>query len=270
MFENVLGLFERSGENIWTDEYISKNLLAAHLDNSSNGASRKAELRTRTLQWINRQVRPASSIVDFGCGPGLYAYELGKSGHKVLGMDINRESILFAEEYKKLDGFVDYRYGNYLEDTIEGTYDAAMMIWCDFGALIPDEQRVLLGKVRNVLTGDGIFIFDVFGNGLLKNKPDRRSWTISGGSDFWSHDPYFLLEEIKHFEAAHAIGTRDFVIDQKSGTAKEYIMWDQYYDHLRIRQLMDENGFEVKETDSGIIGKTDDDVLFIVAGKKGD
>jgi 2-polyprenyl-3-methyl-5-hydroxy-6-metoxy-1,4-benzoquinol methylase len=87
MLGNELKLFQRSENNIWTDEYVSKNLLKAHLDENSNAASRKYDLRINTINWINNMIKPNSRIIDFGCGPGLYAYELGKLGHTVFGMD---------------------------------------------------------------------------------------------------------------------------------------------------------------------------------------
>ncbi len=265
MFENELALFQRSREAIWTDEYISKNLLAAHLDESYNGASRKEDLRIDTINWINTIITPHSRIIDLGCGPGLYTYELGKNGHTVLGLDFSRESIEYARKNKQVNGSVEYTWGNYLEDDIAGIYDAAIMIWCDFGALIPGEQEILLKKIKNVLTGKGVFIFDVFGEGLTAKKRERRSWNISGGNDFWSSEPYFLLEEIKHFEKAHAVGTRDYVITQNSPEIHEYIMWDQYYNRNSITKLMEDNGFKIKQINREVIKSKDDDVLFVVA-----
>jgi 2-polyprenyl-3-methyl-5-hydroxy-6-metoxy-1,4-benzoquinol methylase len=77
MFDKELKLFQRSNETIWTDEYIGKNLLEAHLDESGDGASRRKEFREEIINWINSIIKPNSKILDLGCGPGLYSYELG-------------------------------------------------------------------------------------------------------------------------------------------------------------------------------------------------
>src|SRR5215470_11135266 len=112
MYNNELKLFQRSNESIWTDEYISKSLLDAHLNESYDAASRISSKRINTINWINNNIKPCSKIIDLGCGPGLYAYELGKLGHNVLGIDFNKESINFAQKNKCINDFLEYRYCN--------------------------------------------------------------------------------------------------------------------------------------------------------------
>ena len=107
-------------ESIWTDEYICKSLLKAHLDESTDAASRKLSRRIEIINWINARIRANSKIIDFGCGPGLYAYELGKMGHNVLGIDFNIESINYAKNNKSIDGIVEYLYSNYRNTVLCG------------------------------------------------------------------------------------------------------------------------------------------------------
>lgn len=266
MFQEELQLFQRSKETIWTDDYISKRLLDAHLDESFDGASRKKELRGKIINWINNNIDKNSNIVDLGCGPGLYSYEFGKIEHRVLGIDFNKESINYANKNKSIDNLVEYKYGNYLEGNIEGKYDVALMIWCDFGALIPAEQNILLKKVGNLLTDGGLFIFDVFGRELLNNRKEMKNWHISNGGDFWSKDPYFLMEEIKYFKEESTIGNRNYIINQLTGEIKEYIMWDQYYDEKTIDKIMIENGFDIMEINKDII--KEEETLFLKTKKK--
>ena len=142
-----------------------------------------------------------------------------------------------------------------------------MMIFCDFSALVPNEQKVLLQKISNLLTDDGIFIFDVFGKDEIKNQKDKRNWYISKGKDFWSKEPYFLMEETKLFERESVLGTRYYLIDQINGKIKEYIMWDQYYDEKLINKLMSENGYEIIEINKDII-KYKEETLLIIAKKE--
>jgi hypothetical protein len=63
------------------------------------------------------------------------------------------------------------------------------MIYCDFDALIPDEKKLLLKRLDNLLDENGVFIFDVFGKDELKNQQEKRNWYISDGNDFWSKEP---------------------------------------------------------------------------------
>jgi len=266
MYNNELELFQRTNETIWTDDYISKTLLEAHLDESHDAASRKAEKRADILNWINGKIKPNSKILDLGCGPGFYTYEFGKLGHNLLGIDFNKASLNYAEENKKIDNLIEYRHCNYLEDSINGKYDVVIMIYCDFGALIPKEQKILLQKIKNVLTDDGIFIFGIFGKSVLENKKDERSWYISQGNDFWSNEPYILMTERKIFKDENSFGTRYYLINQKTSKIKEYILWDQYYDNDSIKKLMSENDFNVIEFKKDLLN-SNEETLFIIANK---
>lgn len=264
MYNKELELFQRNNESIWTDEHIRKSLLKAHLDENNDGASRKRDKRCKIIKWINDNINKNSSIIDLGCGPGLYSYELGFLGYDVLGVDFNIDSIRYAIENNGILNKVNYKHCDYLKDDIEGKYNVAIMIWCDFGALIPNEQKTLLKKLYNLLKEDGVFIFDVFQKGSTEIN-DRKNWKISNGNDFWSKDPYILLEEIKLFNEGKVVGERNYIIDQKNGKIKEFILWDQYYDEIEIRTLLEENGFETIEINKNMF---EDEEIFLIKSKK--
>jgi len=266
MYNNELRLFHRSKDVLWTDKHISNSMLDAHLDERYDAASRTIQKRTEIINWINSNIKPQSKIIDLGCGPGLYAHELGKSGHNVLGIDFNKTSIDYAIKSKSIKGVVEYKYCNYIQDSIEGKYNAAMMIYCDFGALIPDEQKLLLNRLDNILENDGVFIFDVFGKEEMKKQKEKRNWYISQGNDFWSKEPYLYMEETKNFEKENTSGRRHYLVNQVNHEIKEYISWDQYYDEGSIKKLMLENGFETKEIKKNLLNN--EDTLFVIAKKE--
>ena len=268
MYDNELRIFQRSNESIWTDEHVSKSLLDAHLDESYDAASRKIDRRMDTINWINKNLDSDSKILDLGCGPGLYAYELGKLGHNVLGVDFNKESINYAQNHKSIKDVVQYKYCDYLTESFKRKFNTAIMIFCDFGALIPCEQKILLHKIHDLLNDNGIFIFDVFGLHETKNITEKKDWFISKGNDFWSNEPYFMMEERKYFGKETALGTRHYLVNQMDGKIKEFIMWDQYYDEQSIEILLSENGFEIKEINKNIV-KYKEETLFILAKRKG-
>jgi len=268
MYNNELKLFQTSVNKLWTDEHISKSMLDAHLNETHDGASRKQEKRLKIINWINDKIKPNSKILDLGCGPGLYAYELGKLGHNVLGVDFNKESINYAKKNKLIKGYVDFKHGNYLTDKIAGKYNTAIMIYYDFGVLIPNEQQKLLERLNNLLQNDGLFIFDMYGTKEALNINNKeKDWYISNGGDFWCNEPYILMEETKYFEQEKRMCNRNFLVNQKNGKIKEFIVWEQCYDKDIIEKLFSKNGFEIKNINNDLLndnGKT----LFIVAQKK--
>lgn len=268
MFSNELKLYQRSKDFLWTDEHISKNMLAAHLDPNHDAASRNINTIEKTIEWIAQRVPKGGRIIDLGCGPGLYASILAKKGYEVTAIDISQRSISYAKKKALEDNLkIDYHCKDYINDDLGQGYDAAICIYCDFGALIPNEQERLLKIVSGILSKDGIFIFDVFKHGICDDKREYRDWYYSEESDFWCDGPHFVLEENKHFVENKAWASRTLIL-QDGVVSKEYITWDLYYTEESIKELLVSNGFYVKSVKHDIVEKnkfTSNDVMFIEA-----
>lgn len=269
VFSN-LQMYQRSNNFIWTDEYISKNMLTAHLDLNSNGASRNINTIKKTIKWIESKLAKEAKILDLGCGPGLYASLLSKKGYLVTGIDISQRSISYAKKKAIEENLqINYFCKDYINDDIGTGYDAVICIYCDFGALIPDEQKVLLKKIYNSLKDGGVFIFDVFQQGLCENKQEKRDWHYSDGGNFWSNNPHLLLEEVKHFSEQRVWGTRTIIIEENK-KPREYITWDHYYSKSKIQELLNKNKFKIISVSTDLIAKNEfasNDVIFVEAKK---
>jgi hypothetical protein len=67
-------LYERGSATMWTDSYISEQLLITHLDQDTDLASRKTSTINITVDWILKKTsKDKLNILGLGCGPGLYA-----------------------------------------------------------------------------------------------------------------------------------------------------------------------------------------------------
>jgi 2-polyprenyl-3-methyl-5-hydroxy-6-metoxy-1,4-benzoquinol methylase len=77
-------------ESIWTDPYISPQMLLAHLDTLNDAASynldrmRKVQVFLQNRLILNKGI----NLVDLGCGPGHYSNYFGNQGVNVTGIDI--------------------------------------------------------------------------------------------------------------------------------------------------------------------------------------
>ncbi len=270
--DNKLVLYSRSKDFLWTDPHIANNMLLAHLDADHDAASRNAQSIQKTVQWTSQEIKMDSTIIDFGCGPGLYSEKLALLGHAVTGVDISKNSIRYARESAKRNNLpIKYLNENYLSQIDLGIFDAALCIYCDFGALIPDEQKVFLKNVHDSLKENGVFIFDVFSEGLSATKTEQRDFEVVHNEDFWSDQPHFILTETAFFEEEMTWGQRNIIIDQGSGKQREFITWDTLYSNTRITGLLEENGFIVEKIEQGLVNEnsfTSNDVLFVKARKK--
>ncbi|SDY92671.1 Acetyltransferase (GNAT) family protein [Evansella caseinilytica] len=270
MVLNHLQVYQRSQHFIWTDKYISKNMLAAHLDLNSDAASRNTTTIKRTIEWIEARIPKGGKILDLGCGPGLYTSLLSKKGYSVTGIDISKSSIAYAQKKAAQENLpIHYFCKDYLNSEIGEGYDAILCIYCDFGALIPSEQEILLKKIYHSLKDGGVFIFDVFKSGLCNNKQEKRDWHYSDGGDFWCGSPHLVLEEEKHFTEHNVWGTRTIIIEENK-QPREYITWDHYYSKSDIEILLNKNGLKVISFKDELIAENEfvsNDVMFIEAKK---
>jgi SAM-dependent methyltransferase len=268
MVTNCLRLYARGRRSIWTDRYIAKNMLAAHLDPEGDGASRNLRTVERTVDWIDSVSEGRRRLLDLGCGPGLYAHAFAGRGYTVTGIDISASSIRYARAWARREREeISYRRADYLRRPARGKFELATCIYCDFGALVPGEQARFLGNLKGALEKGGLFIFDVFGAGLSATRKEGRVWSFAAEADFWSPRPHYLLEESVHFPEARAWGTRTIVMEA-GRLLKEYLSWDQYYDEEGIARLLGAGGFAVEAVERGLVGKnafTSEDVLFLKA-----
>lgn len=267
-----LSLNERSRDKLWTDAHIAERMLAAHLDLKGDAASRNIDTIRKTVEWIAAELPAARSILDLGCGPGLYCEQFRERGYEVSGVDLSANSIACARSRAAERGLdIDYAVGDYLRGGIAGSFDAAVCIYCDFGALIPDERPRFFSTVRGALRNGGTLVFDVFGPGLCDRRSEGRTWSYSAGPSFWSPGAHFLLEERVHFPAERAWGRRSVVLEPGS-PEKEFITWDYYFGADQLETLLAEQGFELLKIKTGLVAPNDfssGDVLFALARKIG-
>ena len=92
------------GENIpWHDPAFSERMLAEHLTQDHDLASRRKETIDKHVQWIHNELlgKQPMRILDLGCGPGLYTSRLAALGHECVGIDYSPASIQYAEKHAK-------------------------------------------------------------------------------------------------------------------------------------------------------------------------
>jgi SAM-dependent methyltransferase len=237
-------LFDKGTHPLWTEPHISKYMLEAHLNPEWDAASRKTATIDKTVNWINQNfLKPGSSILDLGCGPGLYARRLAQLGHSVTGMDFSRRSIDYAmkdREENNLD--IKYIYQSYLEMDYHNEFDLIMIIYCDFGALTNDERNILLKKVHTALKPGGVFIFDVFTDEFAKEIDTKRIWEASE-NDFWCKDKHVVLSQGFHYPEDKVYLDQNIVITE-DGDFRVYRTYDHYYSENDLAELLDGFGFK--------------------------
>lgn len=255
-------LFENVPRNIWTDTYIAKQMLMAHLDQGTDAASRRMETIEKTAMFINKRVKKGSTILDLGCGPGLYAERLCESGHLVTGIDFSENSINYARNSAKNKGMeIKYICKSFFDMEYEECFDMAMQIYGELGTFSDESRDQLLRLTLKALKPGGIFIFDV-------STPSKeheigkveKSWYVDN-KGFWRKGEHLVLEEKIYYE--DNIKLEQFtVIDEEEVVT--YRNWFHDYTKETIEPVVLAAGFsKVQVIDSLFEEENKDDTQWI-------
>lgn len=265
-------LYEPGDAIMWTDPYISQQLLKIHLNPDIDAASRKPESIKNTLEFIyNFCDKTGMYILDLGCGPGIYTKEIATRGHKITGIDFSKNSIAYAKKEASKDKLnIEYVCQNYLELDYTEKFDLVTMIYTDFGVLIPEERERLLQNIFKALKPGGVFIFDVLNDKNLEAKfPDHDSWNVSE-EGFWRETPYLELIKGFHYEEEHVYLKQHTILDQSEICIK-YRFWIHYFNSNTLRSLLSDHGFENIELYDNVLPHSDiwngDNITFCKTNK---
>ena len=237
----------------WDDPHIARQMLAAHLDPATDAASRRPDTIARTVEHLRRslELRRGDRLLDLGCGPGLYVTAFSRHGILAHGIDLSPASIAYAAAAASDAALpVEYRIGDYTEEPLGGPYEAAVMIYLDFGVL-PDEPRDrLLDAVRTALVPGGAFAFDVHG----PSRPRVTDAAISvehAAAGFWRADPHLVVETTYRVGAHLDVNQYAIVMGDSVTT---YRVWDHAYAVGELRTLLRRHGLRIDAVWSDLTG----------------
>ncbi|BEQ16380.1 SAM-dependent methyltransferase [Desulfoferula mesophila] len=240
---------------LWTDPWVSGQMLSAHLDDASEAASRPGAFIDRAVAWIGRrfELGPGKRVADFGCGPGLYAQGLAATGAAVMGVDFSPGSIAYARERARAQGLdIDYRCQNYLEFAGEEGYDLALLIYCDFCALSPVQRAKLLKVFHSLLRPDGALLLDVFSVTRFQGLGQSAGYEFCPGEGFWAREPHYVFQNTFLYEPQRLALDKYTIV--APGERREIFNWLQHFTPEDLKSELSAERFELQETLGSVAG----------------
>ena len=222
-------LYAETQVAFWNDEYISKQMLEAHLDPNFEGASRKLDFIEISVEWIKEIVPPSDYplLLDVGCGPGIYAEKFSKMGYQVTGIDYSKRSIDYAKKLAMKENLaITYYNQDYLRMELNKKFDFAVMIYCDYGALSLKNRRLILEKIYHHLKPGGKFLFDVFSMKKYKEFLQNQSWECCPNGGFWRSNEYITLNG--YYKYPENVTLEQIAVISDIDTAV-YYLWNTYF-----------------------------------------
>ena len=147
----------------WNEPGFSKRMLAEHLTQQHDMASRRIEWIDRQVAWIHETVlvgRP-SRILDLGCGPGLYSHRLAALGHDCHGIDFSPASIEYALEHTPDAKRCSFALGDICQADFAGPYELAMFLFGELNVFPPEQAKTILRKAHASLVAGGRLLVEL-------------------------------------------------------------------------------------------------------------
>lgn len=240
---------------LWTDEHTSSRMLDHHLDGSSDVSSRNTEFIERSVAWIVRRfgLSGATSVADFGCGPGLYTTRLAASGADVTGIDFSERSLQYARERARDDGMsIDYVVANYLDFQSDKTFDLITLIMCDYCALGPDQRSSLLDTFLAHLRPGGRVLLDVYSLHAFDARDEEARYEPDLLGGFWSAEPYFGFLNTFKYRAENVVLDKYTIVEERR--VRVIYNWLQYFSVATLTAELEDRGFVVTEVLGDVAG----------------
>lgn len=243
LLEHKPKLYVTNDERFWDDPYISKSMLKAHINPEYDGATRQEHVVKQSVQWISTSapVDHYPSLLDLGCGPGIYAELFHEKGYKVTGIDISQRSIEYSRISAKKKGYtIQYDIKDYLKMDVSQTYDMITLIYCDFGTFSKQHRALLLQKIYKMLNSNGCFIFDVFTPSKYEGIQEYKTWKMEQHG-FWCEERCVLLHSFYRYDEDHTFLNQYTVIKEQD--IKQHHIWEHTFTLDEIKADLMETGF---------------------------
>jgi SAM-dependent methyltransferase len=257
----------RDGHKIpWDDPDFSQRVLAVHLDPTTHMASRAPEVIAEHLAWLQELLsaeplpdnRPRH-LLDLGCGPGLYAAPLVRSGLRYTGIDFSPAAVEHARQDAAASGLADATFHQADLTTLPADLTAALApvdvatFWFgEFNSFPPDQARALLATVASLLVEDGLLVLEYQPWDLFPHD-SSTTWSAHERSVF-SDEPHLWLQEHHWDEEASAEIHVFWILEAVTGRLQRHTQCHQAYTDETLVAMLADAGFTAPEFHDPVTG----------------
>jgi SAM-dependent methyltransferase len=241
--------------DLWTDPHIAQKMLHAHLDPTSDRASRTAVEIDSAVDWIDRSLSVnGKRLCDIGCGPGLYAERFHDRGAHVVGVDFSVSSLTHARQSAaQSNRAITYIQADYLQDPLPQDCDITTFIFCDFCVLSPAQRAPLLTKIRDALPHNGALVMDAVSNTSFYQFKEEAIVEDNLMNGFWAPGDYVGAK--KSFKYDDGKITLDRYLIVEPNRRREIFNWAQYFTLATLTAELNAAGFEVEKSAGSLAGE---------------
>jgi len=239
-------LWDQAYKIPWDDPDFSRRMLAEHLSQEHDLASRKSDMIRTQVQWIHEHIcnSTPAKLLDIGCGPGLYIEQFIALDYDCCGIDFSPASIEHAKS--QLGDKARLINGDIRSVEFGGGYNLAMMVFGEFNVFSPEECKKILKKTFEALSPGGKLLLEVHTfDAVERIGRTPNSWYKSGPGllGLFSDNPYVCLMENHWLDKQKTALQQFHILDAADGTVTSYRSTTKAWTTDQYKQLLKEVGF---------------------------
>ena len=227
----------------WDEPGFSARMLAEHLSQEHDLASRRCDAIDAQVRWIHEQICGGQPrrILDLGCGPGLYLQRLAALGHECCGIDFSPASVAYARE--KLAGKAEIKESDLRRADFGRDYDVVMMLYGELNVFSPEECASILCRAFGALVGGGCMVIEPHTFEAVRRIGHSPKSSYRSESGLFSPHPHSCEIDNLWFGQEAAALQLFCVTDAASGQVKTYRSTTKAWTDGEYRKLLEQAGF---------------------------
>lgn len=208
----------------WDDGLFSARMLAEHLDASHDLASRRPSTIDTHVAWLTNLCRGEHpSVLDLGCGPGLYCERLAAAGFSCVGVDIGPAAIAYASERARGAALeCEYVLGDFTTVELGRGFDLVLNVFGEISTFHIDDVRRLLVNIAGVLNQDGCLVIERSTLAGVRSIGEQSSHWYRTDRGLFGDRPHLVLHESRWFESAAAAVERWWVLEDGAAGVQRF------------------------------------------------
>lgn len=242
----VLTAEENTGEKIpWNDPEFSRRMLANHLFQDHDWASRRKDFISRHIAWLAPNLKPGSRILDLACGPGFYTQALAEKGHKCTGVDFSPASIDYARQEAEKSGLgIDYVLEDIRKYKSVEIFDCIIFVFGEFNVFSEADAKLILANCRSMLAPGGLLLIEGHTFEAVRETGTAAAswWSCGSEGGVLSASPHLCLQENVWDEENSIALTRYYTVDAETYEVRVFTSSMTAYSFSAYENMLSEAG----------------------------
>ena len=246
------------GDNLpWDDPAFSQRMLAEHLSQQHDQASRRTATIDAQVRFLARQVPggDGARVLDLACGPGLYLHRLARLGYRCHGIDFSPAAIRHARRVAAAEALdCTFDQADLRQADLGRGYALVLLVYGQVNVFPRPVARDILRRAHAALAPGGTLVLEPQTPDAVRAAGHGDATWTSARSGLFAAGPHLLLEE-RFWDAPSRTATeRWHVVHADTARVERYAMSTCSYDPQELVDLLAAIGFGQVRTHPSLTG----------------